>query len=115
VFQSAQLVVTHPTVVMELVQLWLIEPQYEIGGATVAGQTFDPAWKTPGLPPAAAGQALVLNDEFLLIAFRINERRIRLAIVPSVGISGPLPILMDEESGLDSPAGCRIFRFAFER
>jgi hypothetical protein len=72
-FQRAQLIVTNAAIVMDLVQLRIRDAEDEIGGATVAGQTFGAAWKTPELRrlPSGMRSSLMTNSSF--VSFRSNQ------------------------------------------
>src|SRR5258706_7425676 len=88
--QCAQLVVFHPAVIMHLVHLQIAQAQDEVGGATVAGTAFRPAWITPDLPPDPTRSAQILDSEFCFSPFGRYQRCVRFAVVPLIRIVRPL-------------------------
>ena len=112
--QGAQLIVFDAAVIVHFVHLELAQAQDKIGGATVAGTAFGAARITPGLPPQPARRARVLDGKFFFIAFGRDQGCVRLRLVPTIGIAGPLPGLSQQQPGFDPPAGAGIARFAFK-
>src|SRR5881394_480830 len=113
--QGPQLIVTHGAIVMGFVQLRLREAKHEVRGTTVAGHAFRAAWIMPNLPPDGARRVVILEGEFLVAATGLDQRSVRLRLIPTIGISNPLALLTGEYAGLDPLARRWIARLAFER
>src|ERR1051325_3719462 len=104
VLEHTQLVVFQPAVIVQLVHLRFRQADYEIGCAAVTGAALGPTWKTPDLTPRPTEGAPVLDREFFFPTGFPNERGIRLRVVPTIGVAGPLAVPANEQPGLDPPA-----------
>src|SRR5262245_36635706 len=99
---------------MHFVHLEFAEAQKEVGSATVASAAFGATGKAPRLFAVPARNFPIFYSKLLLVTFRRDERCVGLALVPTIGIPGPLPSLHQKNPGFYPPARRAIAGFEFE-
>src|SRR3954468_1923752 len=88
-------------VVVVLVHLEGAGPEDEVARPGVADHALGPAGVVPRLRPYAAGGGRVADPKVLIAPGRLDQRGVRLLVVPEVRVAVPLALLLGQQTGLD--------------